>query len=125
MNNKEYIINTLINLNNERSTQNKINENKNKDKLYSNNNLEINNQNKIGLDINNIFKKENIEEQINYLDNSYLDNTSNNKSDEDNISLPGDSDFIFQDENLLKDKDNIFLRDKKSSLLNFISKYFS
>ena len=125
MNNKEYIINTLINLNNERSTQNKINENKNKDKLYSNNNLAINNQNKIGLDINNIFKKENIEEQINYLDNSYLDNTSNNKSDEDNISLPGDSDFIFQDENLLKEKDNIFLRDKKSSLLNFISKYFS
>ena len=115
----------MINLNNERSTKNKINENKNKDKLYSNNNLAINNQNKIGLDINNIFKKENIVEQINYLDNSYLDNTSNNKSDEDNISLSGDSDFIFQDENLLKDKDNIFLRDKKSSLLNFISKYFS
>ena len=139
MNNKEYIINTLMTLCENKCEKKediliKSEEEKNIDELFLDNksdtnvkniiyeNEEINKDNISSKEIylNNIIEREQnkeAQEQENYWDYNYLDNRSNN------VFLS--SNCIYSDEISSKTNNNIFYKDRNISNFNFINNYFS
>ena len=145
MNNKEYIINTLISLCEEENKSKKkediiiqIKEEKTLEELFPNNmsdidmekiiyeNEEIKKDNTYSkeIDIYNIIERETnkeSQEQDNYVDHSCIDNLSNNKIYEDNAFLSNDFDIICSDEISLEANNNIynFYKKRKMPYLNY------
>ena len=145
MNNKEYIINTLISLCEEENKNKKkediiiqIKEEKTLEELFPNNmsdidmekiiyeNKEIKKDNTYSkeIDIYNIIERETnkeSQEQDNYFDYSCIDNLSNNKIYENNAFLSSDFDIICSDEISFQANNNIynFYKNRKMHYLNY------
>ena len=94
---------------------------------YENDEINKDNTYSKEIDLNNIIEREQnkeAQEQDNYLDDDCIYNMSNNKFNDDNIFLLGDSDCFFSDEISSKVINNISYKIIKSHYLNLISKYF-